>query len=217
MVFVSLLLPSCIENPCFNRFIFFHAYIFLFFFFQFIYLCIYLFAELKRVTIVSDSIAKYVTGIDGVHLQAFSGDTIARMANRVLSGQVNLDNYDYVLFHVGTNDVARKSDFESIISDYGNLIGICRRKKPNINIIISAILPRPVDHDRSDPIIRRINAYLNRTMCKSLNFKFIPTYRPFMYCGRVKRELFAKNDGGLHLNTEGTSRLRYFLRMIAAL
>lgn len=159
-----------------------------------------------------------MTGIDGVYLQAFSGDTIARMANRVLSGQVILDNFEYVLFHVGTNDVARRSEFENIISDYGNLIGTCRKQNPSIHIIISAILPRPLDHEWSDPIIRRINSYLNRTMSKSLNIKFIPTYRPFMYCGRVKRELFAKNDGGLHLNTEGTNRLRYyFLRTIAAL
>lgn len=61
-----------------------------------------------------------MTGIDGVYLQAFSGDTIARMANKVLSGQVRIDNFDYILLHVGTNDVARKSPFEHIISDYGN-------------------------------------------------------------------------------------------------
>ena len=37
-----------------------------------------LFTEYKKVTIVSDSIAKYVTGIEGVQLQSFSGDTISR-------------------------------------------------------------------------------------------------------------------------------------------
>ena len=39
-----------------------------------------------------------------------------------------------------------------------------------------------------------------------------------MFQGRVKRELFAKLDGGLHLNTEGTNKLRnYFLKSIAAM
>ena len=167
---------------------------------------------------MSDSIAKYVTGIDGVHLQTFSGDTIGRMSNRLLSGEITLENFDYVVFHVGTNNVARNESFESIISDYGNLIGICRKIKPKINIIISAILPRPVDHAKTDPLIRRINSYILKKMSKHLNIRFFRTYRPFMFGGRVKRELFAKLDGGLHLNTEGTNKLRYyFLRSIAAM
>lgn len=174
--------------------------------------------ENKRVTIVSDSIAKYVTGIEGVYLQAFSGDTIGRMSNRLLSGEITLQHYDYIVFHVGTNNVARNESFDSIISDYGNLIGICRKIKPKINIIISAILPRPLDHEKTDPLIRRLNSYILKNMTKHLNIRFFRTYRPFMYGGRVKRELFAKRDGGLHLNTEGTNRLRYyFLRSIAAM
>ena len=122
---------------------------------------------------MSDSIAKYVTGIDGVHLQAFSGDTIGRMTNRLLSGENTLENFDYVVFHVGTNNVARNESFESIISDYGNLIGICRKIKPKIKIILSAILPRPVDHAKTDPSVRRINPYILKKMSKHLNIRFL--------------------------------------------
>ena len=43
---------------------------------------------------MSDSIAKYVTDIEGVSLQAFRVDTIGRMANRILSGQVKLQDYE---------------------------------------------------------------------------------------------------------------------------
>lgn len=154
--------------------------------------------------------AKYVTGIEGVYLQAFSGDTVSRMANRMLTGQVSLRNFDHVIFHVGTNDIGRRAPFDNIISDFGNLIGICRKIKPSIDIIISAILPRPIDHEVSDPVIKRVNSYLQKNMSRSMNFKFIRTYRPFMFAGKVKRELFAKNDGGLHLNTERTNRLRYY-------
>lgn len=162
--------------------------------------------------------AKYVTGIEGVLLQAFSGDTISRMANRLSRGQIILDNFDYVIFHVGTNDIARNASFDHIISDYGNLIGITRKIKPKIKIIISAILPRPVDHVKTDPLIRRVNSYILKNMTKHMNIRFFRTYRPFMFQGRVKRELFAKLDGGLHLNTEGTNKLRnYFLRSIAAM
>ena len=83
---------------------------------------------------------------------------------------------------------------------------------------MSAIIPRPRDHQNTDDPIKRINFYMEKTMSKTLNFKFIKTYRPFMYAGKPSAELFAKNDKGLHLNTEGSSRLRYyFLRTIASM
>ena len=151
-------------------------------------------------------------------MQSFRGDTIAQIANKVERGIASLKNFDYVIFHVGTNDIDDKASFHAMQSDYGNLVGICRRKYPKINIIMSAIIPRPRDHQITNDPIKRINFYMEKTMSKTLNFKFIKTYRPFMYAGKPCAELFAKNDKGLHLNTEGSSRLRYyFLRTIASI
>lgn len=157
-------------------------------------------------------------------LKSFGGDTIGRLANRLLNKQISLDEFDFVLLHVGTNDIANKSSlplqiaFNHILSDYGNLVGICRKLKPEVNILMSAILPRPVDHEKTDPLIRKVNGYLQKNMSKTMRFTFLRTYKPFMYAGNVKRELFARKDGGLHLNTEGTNKLRYFfLRSIASI
>ena len=164
-----------------------------------------------------DSMAKYVSGIDGVKLQAFRGDTIARLTNRIARGEADLGPFDHVIVHVGTNDIGRRQPFENILSDFANLVGIIRKVKPMINVIISAILPRPVDHEDTDEMIRRINFHLKNKMSKDLNFKFICTFKPFMHAGNVKLEFFAKNDG-LHLNTVGTDRLRYFfLRVISTM
>ena len=63
--------------------------------------------ELRKVTIMSDSIAKYVTVIDGVTFQAFRGDTISRITNRLLTGEAKIEKIDFVIFHVGTNDIGR--------------------------------------------------------------------------------------------------------------
>ena len=129
-----------------------------------------------------------------------------------------LKDFDIVIFHVGTNDIDNRATFEAIISDFGNLVAICRKQKPGIRIIISAIIPRPKDHSVTDPMIRDVNKYLKQKMSKSQNFKFICTYRPFTYCGKVKLELYAKKDLGLHLNTEGQNRLsHFFLRVISTL
>ena len=43
-----------------------------------------------------------------------------------------------------------------------------------------------------------------------MNFNFVCTYKPFTHCGKPKVELYAKNDGGLHPNTEGSNRLKHF-------
>lgn len=134
------------------------------------------------------------------------------------SGIAKLDSFDFVIFHAGTNDIDNRSPYRNIISDFGNLIGVCRRKKPSIQIIVSAVLPRPKDHVITDPVIRQVNAYLQKSMSKSMKFKFVCTYKPFMHAGSVRIELFAKRDKGLHLNTEGTNVLRrFFVRVISTM
>ena len=75
-----------------------------------------------------DSIAKHVWGIEGVVVQSFSGDMIAKIADKVDPGRASLNNFDYVIFHTGTNDTDNKASFYDMTSDYGNLVGICRKK-----------------------------------------------------------------------------------------
>lgn len=156
--------------------------------------------------------------MDGVTLQIFRGDTIAQIASRIESGEADLYPYDFVIIHVGTNDIQNRARYHSIISDYGNLVGICKKKKPSVYIVLSAILPRPVDHSISDPMIRSVNQHLRLVMSKTMRFKFVCTYKPFMHAGFVRIGLFAKRDQGLHLNTEGTNTLkRFLLRVISTL
>ena len=94
---------------------------------------------------MTDSIAKYVSGIEWVVVQVFSGATIGRIVYSIPHREVKLRAFDYVIFHVGTNDVGNQSSFESIISNFGNLVGACRLIHPSIHFLISAILPRPID------------------------------------------------------------------------
>ena len=49
-----------------------------------------------------------------------------------------------------------------------------------------------------------------KALCKDRRFQYLHTFKPF-HKGRISlRELYAVNDRGLHLNTEGTRRLRQF-------
>ena len=76
-------------------------------------------------------------------------------------------------------------------------------------------LPTPM---KTDPLIRRVSSHILKNVTKHMDISFFRTYRPFMFQGRVKREVYAKLDGCLHLSNEGTNKLRnYFIRSIAAM
>jgi lysophospholipase L1-like esterase len=168
--------------------------------------------------IVGDSIIKYLQPIEGVEVCPFPGATIGKINYLVTYGKIKFENADYVILHVGTNNIANGQVPDTILSDYANLIASIRRIKPNIVIICSAILPRPVDHDVTDSLIRTVNTGLQVDIAKHLNVKFIRSYRPFCFEGKIKRYLFAKQDGGLHLNNEGANQLRhFFIRVISNL
>lgn len=174
--------------------------------------------EYRKVIIVGDSIIKDLNHIDGVTLKAFPGATIGKLAVLFSKGHISLEEYDYIIIHVGTNNVGNRNSVDHIKSDYGNLVATVRKLKPHIRIVISSILPRPVDHKITDPVIRDINKYLNSVMSKDLNFKFICSYKAVCKFGSYSRYLFAKHDNGLHLNIEGSNRLRFFfLRVISTI
>lgn len=168
--------------------------------------------------ILGDSIVKYLPPIEGVEVNCRRGATIGQLNHILASGQVSLQHFDYILFHVGTNNVDRGHSVENMCSDYANLVATTKSLNQNIGIIFSAILPRPVDHEITDPIIRSVNKELECSLTKHLGVRFCRSYKPFCYQGKVKRFLFAKLDGGLHLNNLGAQHLRdYFAGFIAHL
>ena len=57
----------------------------------------------------------------------------AQVANKIQFGSATLEPLDYIILHVGTNDLDNSAPYDYIISDFGNLIGICQDKKPSIH------------------------------------------------------------------------------------
>jgi hypothetical protein len=62
--------------------------------------------NMSSLTILSASIPKYVTDINGCSVQAFPGATIGRLSNLVANGTVNLKHIDFLIIHVGSNNIA---------------------------------------------------------------------------------------------------------------
>ena len=162
-------------------------------------------------TIIGDSIIKHIMDIDGCTVQSFRGDTISKLTRKI---EHNVLPYDFIIVHVGTNVIHNRASFDDIIKDYYNLIATIRVKHSSVQIIVSAIIPRPCDYYESDTMVRAVNSHLNKVMSKDLNFKFVCTYKPFTYCGKPKIGLYARLDGGLHLNAEGSNRLKHFFLQV---
>ena len=165
-------------------------------------------------SIISDSIAKHVRDIRNARVLAFPGINISRLSAR-LQRNPSLLSAPFSVIHVGTNDVHNLSEDE-FMSDFNNLITIIRSVS-DTNILLSSILPRPLDHIRTGSKLKEVNRRL-KVLCSERSVKFLHSFRPFFKGGQPVRELFAVRDGGLHLNCEGTRRLRlFFINTVAHL
>ena len=80
----------------------------------------------RKCTIVCDSIAKYVSDLRGTEVKAFPGINVSRLSNKISRDMVNLDS-DYVILHVGTNDVNTLT-VDEICASYNDLISLVKTK-----------------------------------------------------------------------------------------
>ncbi len=102
---------------------------------------------------MTDSIPKYVTGIDFLELHCFPGTTLGRLVaefarNAALKRAVT--RADYVIIHCGTNDIHNLSP-DCFPAALNNLFACIKRINPAVGLLYSAMLPRPVD------IVKRVN------------------------------------------------------------
>ena len=161
------------------------------------------------VTILCDSMGKYVTGIHHTEIQPFPGADIQRLRHKIKKNKASISS-KYTILHVGTNDIPTSKSVRKIYKQYKSLIRYIKSKS-RTNIIISAIIPRPCDLpiDPEETRVKKVNKELKRFSLRQ-NVQFIHTYRPFLHKNKPIRSLFAYKDGGLHLNYEGTKKLRKF-------
>ena len=87
-------------------------------------------------------------------------------------------------------------------------------------IVICGIIPRPIDHHVTEGKVKLINWAL-KTSCKGWGVLFRNPYKGFTKCNAPKLECFRKRYPGgrtdlLHLNSQGITQLRTFMKQILA-
>lgn len=169
------------------------------------------------VTILSDSMAKYVNDIHHTTVQAFPGATISRLQNKIATHRASI-SFKHTILLIGTNDIPSSMSIGEIMSLYENLVTYIHSRS-NTNLIISGIIPRPCDlkFDPTESRVKEFNKEL-QLLCKRRKLQFLHTYRIFLHNNKPIRSYFAVKDGGLHLNSEGTRKLRlFFINTVAHL
>ncbi|XP_053388933.1 uncharacterized protein LOC128551982 [Mercenaria mercenaria] len=174
------------------------------------------FGEHIQEYILSDSIAKYVDGINYTEVKAYPGANISRLMAKNEKDK-SLISKPYTLVHVGPNDIAQNHmTVDMILSNFNALISLIRNYS-STRIIISSILPRPVVVVSTEEKVKEVNKQL-KVKCTERRVQFVASFRPFLKFAKPISDLYAVRDGGLHLNYEGTRKLRsVFVNTVAHL
>lgn len=161
--------------------------------------------------ILSDSFFKYFPDLKNTEIQAFGGITSERLLWKIRHGYFNINEFCNVLIHVGTNDIFAitsnqyRFNIDLIIQEIRCVNASCR-------IILSSILPRPVDFRMSDRLVQDFNSQLfdfSQTGCAKVNY--MPVCKSFY--DRFHSPifpLFHKTDL-LHLNHAGIQKFVHFI------
>lgn len=162
--------------------------------------------------IITDSIGMAVTAVKNTLVLPLPSLTVARLTEDIASGSIQICGYEAVLFHVGTHDIPAPAmgsllPIAAVLQNFKILLSVVRESNPSCLVVLSAILPRPVDHLHSWYRVRQVNHGL-RTLCFGHDkVIFNPSYKFFVSHGLPLPQLFSSLDS-LHLSTPGVSRLR---------
>ena len=160
-----------------------------------------------KVLLFGDSIIKYVKKLNNTQVVAFRGIHIEELAVRVLQDKIpHLPGKRLIVTHVGTNNVTNDSPDE-MVNKTKFLIDAIRQKNSEALIVLSLIIPRPIDYSERAERVKQYNHKIIK-MAAHLGVNHIPTYRKFMYAKSPKMDLYAVDD--LHLKDTGTLVLQQY-------
>lgn len=131
--------------------------------------------KIKTAALITDYIAKHIY-LKKCTLQAFPGVDIIDVIDLINRGIIKL-HFDIIIIHVGTNNIWNLWDFEN---NYNQLVtDVTCLAKRNAKMILSAILPRPVDFNQTKIFVVAVSNLI-RNLCLHRDADFIATYKPFV-------------------------------------
>ena len=169
---------------------------------------------MSEVVILSDSILNFTYAPRDTEVIQVGGATIRKIAREVRSGRINLEHAKLCIVHAGTSDIGA-NEGGVIIPRYSDLIYELRKQNDQMQIVVSGILPRPVDYRETAQATKLANKELRCWCSSKIYLHFNSTYRGYQRNNRPRFNLYAEN--GLHLNWEGTEKAKNIMVNVIAL
>ena len=157
---------------------------------------------------MSDSICKYLPDIKSTTVQGFGGLTASRLLGKLKNRVFPFSECSNIIIHVGTNDIfaINCSQFQIIMKE---IIQEIRKCNPSTLILLSSILPRPVDFKDSKMQVAQFNNSL-KELANTNNIRFMACEKSFFNrYGYPIKCLFQKDK--LHLSFTGLTKLQQFI------
>ena len=126
---------------------------------------------------------------------------------KLVNGQITKTEYNKILQQM--NPPPAVGPAVEFRDHYAKLIAFIKSVNPDVMILVSAIIPRPWDHERRNLVRICYNNLLKKFNSPSEKIYFIPTFKPFFEKSKkLKQSLY--NFNGIHLSKLGSVVLRSF-------
>jgi lysophospholipase L1-like esterase len=155
--------------------------------------------------IIGDSILREIRYIRDCEVISLSGIKLEELL-KYLKHQTNRTiDAKSILIHCGTNNIERDEPNE-IVRKIKNIIDEIHSKNPSVKILVSSILPRPIDDEKNGHKVKIVNGQLKRK-CVEWGAYFLASHKLMLKLGKPQVKFYRD---GLHLNKDGVKRLRQF-------
>jgi uncharacterized protein YunC (DUF1805 family) len=163
--------------------------------------------------ILGDSILRNIRNINDCNVISLSGANFVDLTHLIIKYPIIVTNAKSIMIHCGTNHIT-KEHTNDIIIKFCSMIKAIKGINSACTIIISSILPRPLDDSNNSRTVIDVNKLL-KLECTKQNLRFISTNKLFLKYGKPQSDYFYD---GLHLNPAGVLRLRQmFSQRLASL
>ena len=165
-----------------------------------------------KALLLSDSICKWMREPRNFDVLSIPGLGLETAVQRVVDGTLDVHDYEYILIHVATNDVAMKLEKGGIPRMHYFLNALCQEIKsqcPFTTLAISSVLPRP--RERNDEGEYSYRMQVNSMIYRYASFNghhYMESWRALTNKkdGTTNGALFANDK--LHLKDDGVEALK---------
>jgi hypothetical protein len=123
--------------------------------------------------------------------------------------EIPLTGFDTIILNLGATNLSDTASVSRILNDYCVLVRDIPRYNPSAQVVVSGIIPRPLDDHRFGHLFRKLNTKLWFFSDKAWKCPFLKVASIFTHGQSIRNQYFESNSNGL--NRSGLLRLQNFI------